>query len=66
MIRNLFSIFDPSTKIIFINLSINWISILLLLIIPNIYWIIPNSYILIYNKLIYLLNYEFKVILKKK
>lgn len=66
MITNLFSIFDPSTKILF-DLSLNWISIILLLLIfPNIYWLIPNNFNIIFFKLIYLLNNEFKVIIKKK
>lgn len=66
LITNLFSIFDPSTKIL-INLSINWISILLILIIiPNLYWIIPNTFNLIYYKLINNLINEFKIIIKNK
>lgn len=65
MITNLFSIFDPSTKFL-IELSLNWISIItLLLIIPNLYWILPNNLNLIYNKLINSLFNEFKIILKK-
>lgn len=66
MITNLFSIFDPSTKLI-IDLSINWISIFFLLfIIPNLYWLIPNNLNLIYIKLLSSLFNEFKLILKKK
>lgn len=66
MITNLFSIFDPSTKILF-DLSLNWMSIILLLLIfPNIYWLIPNNFNIIFFKLIYLLNNEFKVIIKKR
>lgn len=66
MITNLFSIFDPSTKILF-DLSLNWISIIFLLVIfPNIFWLIPNNFNIIFFKLIYLLNNEFKVIIKKK
>lgn len=66
MITNLFSIFDPSTNFL-INSSINWISIILLLIIiPNIYWLIPNNFNILFLKLINLLNNEFKVIIKKK
>lgn len=66
MITNLFSIFDPSTKIIF-NFSINWISLLLfLLILPNIFWLIPNNINLIYIKLLNTLFNEFKIIIKKK
>lgn len=67
MITNLFSIFDPSTKILAINLSLNWLSILfILLIIPNLYWLIPNNFNLIYIKLLNILFNEFKIILKKK
>lgn len=67
MITNLFSIFDPSTKIILLNLSLNWSSIiLLLLIIPNIFWLIPNNFNLIFLKLTNILNNEFKIIIKKK
>jgi len=66
MITNLFSIFDPSTKILYINLSINWLSIIfILIIIPNLYWLIPNNLNLIYIKLLNLLFNEFKIILKK-
>lgn len=67
MITNLFSIFDPSTKLFIINLSLNWLSIILLIIlIPNTYWIIYNNLNLIYNKLLNILFNEFKIILKKK
>lgn len=67
MITNLFSIFDPSTKLFIINLSINWRSIIfILLILPNIYWLIPNNLNLIYNKLLNILFNEFKIIVKKK
>lgn len=66
MITNLFSIFDPSTKIIF-NFSLNWISLLIfLIIIPNIFWLIPNNINLIYTKLLNILFNEFKIIIKKK
>nr|ATN41145.1 ATP synthase F0 subunit 6 [Diptera sp. 66 LC-2017] len=65
MMTNLFSMFDPSTKIIF-KLSLNWMSIIiLLLMIPNMYWLIPNSLNLMYLKLINLLYKEFKIIIKK-
>lgn len=66
MIINLFSIFDPSTNFIFSN-SLNWISIILLiLIIPKLFWLIPNNLNILFSKLIYLLNNEFKLIIKKK
>lgn len=67
MITNLFSIFDPSTKFLSLNLSINWLSILfIILLIPNIYWLIPNNLNLIYMKLLNILYNEFKIIVKKK
>lgn len=67
MITNLFSIFDPSTKILIIDLSLNWISIIILIIIlPNLFWLIPNNFNLLFNKLINILYNEFKIIIKKK
>lgn len=66
MITNLFSIFDPSTKLIF-NFSLNWFSIILFtLLIPNLFWLIPNNINLIYYKLLNNLFNEFKIIIKKK
>ena len=66
MITNLFSIFDPTTKFIF-NFSLNWCSLLLLLlIVPKKFWIIPNNLNLIYLKLLINLFNEFKIIIKKK
>lgn len=65
MITNLFSIFDPSTNFLF-SLSLNWISIfLLLLFIPNIFWLIPNNLNILFKTLTNLLNNEFKIIIKK-
>lgn len=62
MIANLFSIFDPSTNIL--NISFNWISTLLgLLLIPSIFWIIPNRHIIIWNSIIIKLHQEFKTLL---
>ena len=67
MITNLFSIFDPSTKIFILNISLNWLSIIfIILLIPNLYWLIPNNLNLIYSKLLNLLFNEFKIIVKKK
>lgn len=64
MITNLFSIFDPSSNF---NISINWISIpLIIIFIPSIYWIIPNNLRIIYSKIIKLLNNEFKTIINNK
>lgn len=61
MITNLFSIFDPSTKF---NISLNWFStIIILIIIPINYWLLPNNINLIYKKIIFNLNNELKVII---
>nr|YP_010981220.1 ATP synthase F0 subunit 6 [Exoristobia philippinensis]WOE90350.1 ATP synthase F0 subunit 6 [Exoristobia philippinensis] len=64
MMNNLFSIFDPSTSL---NYSMNWmISILLILMIPLMYWFIPSRWNYIYIKLLNLLINEFKILLIKK
>lgn len=65
MITNLFSIFDPTSRIF--NLSINWISsIIRILIIPSIYWIIPSRINYLWNKILISLHKEFKILLKNK
>nr|AUJ22871.1 ATP synthase F0 subunit 6 [Apocephalus antennatus] len=59
---NLFSVFDPSSSIL--NLSINWISTFLgLLMIPSLFWLIPSRYHIIYNKILTTLHSEFKVLI---
>lgn len=64
MITNLFSIFDPSSTF---NLSINWTSVLfIILFIPSRYWLIPNNKNILYNKIIILLFNEFKIIINNK
>lgn len=61
MITNLFSIFDPSTNF---NLSLNWLSSLLgLIIIPYIYWLIPNRFSILWNTILITLHKEFKTLL---
>lgn len=61
MITNLFSIFDPSTNF---NLSLNWLSSLLgLIIIPYIYWLIPNRFTILWNTILTTLHKEFKTLL---
>nr|UPX88776.1 ATP synthase F0 subunit 6 [Ernodes articularis] len=61
MMNNLFSIFDPSTNM---NLSINWISTILgLLIIPSFYWIIPNRIMMLWIKITNFLHLEFKMLM---
>lgn len=62
MITNLFSIFDPSTRI---NLSLNWLSALILIIfIPSLFWITPNNINFIYIKITKTLYNEYKVIIR--
>lgn len=61
MITNLFSIFDPSTNF---NLSLNWLSSLLgLIIIPYMYWLIPNRFSILWNTILVTLHKEFKTLL---
>lgn len=62
MIRNLFSVFDPSTNII--RLSINWTRTLLgLIIIPINFWLIPSRNYILWNKIILTLHKEFKILI---
>lgn len=62
MITNLFSVFDPSTSII--NLSLNWLSTFIgLLVIPSLYWIMPSRYNIIWNNILLTLHKEFNTLL---
>nr|ASY98331.1 ATP synthase F0 subunit 6 [Deroplatys lobata] len=62
---NLFSIFDPSSN--FINLSLNWLSILIgFLLIPLFFWFIPSRSIMLWNFITMKLFKEFKLLLGKK
>nr|YP_010879519.1 ATP synthase F0 subunit 6 [Graphium eurous]WHE44896.1 ATP synthase F0 subunit 6 [Graphium eurous] len=62
MMTNLFSIFDPSTNIF--NLSLNWMSTLIgLMIIPYSFWIIPNRQFILWNFILNKLHNEFKTLL---
>nr|UYI30642.1 ATP synthase F0 subunit 6 [Aquatica lateralis] len=64
MMTNLFSSFDPSTSM---NLSLNWMSIMLgLIVLPSMFWVIPSRINLMWIKLCLTLMNEFKVILKIK
>nr|AIW06294.1 ATP synthase F0 subunit 6 [Curculionidae sp. MT-2014] len=61
---NLFSTFDPTTNL---NLSLNWLSIFLgVLIIPPFFWLIPSRINIIWVKLIMTLHSEFKNLIKSK
>nr|YP_009349952.1 ATP synthase F0 subunit 6 [Lipotactes tripyrga]AQM40126.1 ATP synthase F0 subunit 6 [Lipotactes tripyrga] len=61
MMINLFSIFDPSTTLIF---SLNWTSIFIsLLLLPLSYWLIPSRYSYLWSFIIKTLHIEFKLLL---
>nr|YP_009828728.1 ATP synthase F0 subunit 6 [Hemerobius japonicus]QJC58960.1 ATP synthase F0 subunit 6 [Hemerobius japonicus] len=61
MMTNLFSMFDPSTNF---NLSLNWLSSLLgLMIIPYMYWLMPNRFSMLWNNILITLHKEFKTLL---
>nr|AYW52185.1 ATP synthase F0 subunit 6 [Lamiinae sp. 1 ACP-2013] len=61
MMTNLFSSFDPSTNF---NLSLNWMSTLIgLLIIPPMFWLVPSRICLIWFKIISTLHKEFKILI---
>nr|WDA98579.1 ATP synthase F0 subunit 6 [Rhagonycha przewalskii] len=61
---NLFSSFDPSSTM---NLSLNWLSaILSILILPTIFWLIPSRISMMWNKILFILNKEFKILLNLK
>jgi F-type H+-transporting ATPase subunit a len=62
MIRNLFSVFDPSTRTI--NLPLNWTRTFIgLIFIPVRMWLIPSRYFMTWNTLIVKLHNEFKILL---
>nr|YP_009525292.1 ATP synthase F0 subunit 6 [Palpita hypohomalia]AXS63728.1 ATP synthase F0 subunit 6 [Palpita hypohomalia]QAT19925.1 ATP synthase F0 subunit 6 [Palpita hypohomalia] len=62
MMNNLFSIFDPSTNLLF--LPLNWISTFIgLLFIPYSFWLIPNRYYFFWNFILNKLHKEFKMLL---
>nr|QWB85900.1 ATP synthase F0 subunit 6 [Aegosoma pallidum] len=64
MMTNLFSSFDPTTNF---NLSLNWTSTLIgLIIIPSSFWLIPSRFSMIWNKIIFTLHKEFKILLGTK
>lgn len=65
MITNLFSVFDPSSRIF--NLSLNWLRTFIgLLIIPSTYWLIPSRWFIIWNFILLILHKEFKILLGPK
>nr|AEI29260.1 ATP synthase F0 subunit 6 [Polydrusus marginatus] len=61
---NLFSTFDPSTNL---NMSLNWLSIILgLFIIPPMYWLIPSRPNMMWIIMMFTLHKEFKNLIKTK
>lgn len=63
MIRNLFSIFDPSTRI---NFSLNWIRLIyFILFLPILFWFRPSKYFILLNKFSNFIIKEIKTSLNK-
>nr|AXS66244.1 ATP synthase F0 subunit 6 [Tenebrionoidea sp. 2 KM-2017] len=61
MMMNLFSSFDPTSNL---NLSMNWLSTLIgILIIPSTFWLIPSRLNILWFKIISTLHKEFKTLL---
>nr|UFZ12921.1 ATP synthase F0 subunit 6 [Protohermes basimaculatus] len=61
MMTNLFSVFDPSSSF---NLSLNWLSTFLgLLIIPMSFWLLPSRFNFIWFNVLNTLHNEFKTLL---
>nr|YP_009131551.1 ATP synthase F0 subunit 6 [Pelecinus polyturator]AIW82470.1 ATP synthase F0 subunit 6 [Pelecinus polyturator] len=61
--KNLFSIFDPSTSLYF---SFNWMSLLFnLILLPMFFWLIPSRLNYFWLLIFYYLNKEFKILLNK-
>nr|APX40438.1 ATP synthase F0 subunit 6 [Longitarsus melanocephalus] len=64
MMSNLFSSFDPTSTF---NLSLNWLSTLIgLLIMPPMFWIAPSRFNILWMKIILTLHKEFKILLGNK
>nr|AMW67792.1 ATP synthase F0 subunit 6 [Chasmoptera huttii] len=62
MMSNLFSMFDPSTNIF--NLSINWMSSIIgLIIIPTPFWLTPSRFHILWFNILSTLHKEFKTLL---
>nr|AFU50290.1 ATP synthase F0 subunit 6 [Disteniazteca fimbriata] len=64
MMMNLFSSFDPTTNF---NLSLNWLSTFIgLIIIPSSFWLIPSRMSKLWSKIIMILHQEFKTLIGSK
>lgn len=61
MIINIFSIFDPSTSI---NLSLNWLRIIIVLtLLPYQFWLLPSRSVFIWHLTINYIFKEFKILI---
>lgn len=61
MITNLFSIFDPSSRL---NLSLNWLRIFIIIFLfPYQFWLIPSRYLFTWNIILNFLFKEFKILI---
>nr|YP_009441946.1 ATP synthase F0 subunit 6 [Pityogenes bidentatus]AOY40167.1 ATP synthase F0 subunit 6 [Pityogenes bidentatus] len=64
MMANLFSSFDPST-FSSTSMSLNWFSsMIMLLIIPPMFWLIPSRLNMLWTNLILTIHKEFKILIK--
>nr|QWB85707.1 ATP synthase F0 subunit 6 [Chlorophorus diadema diadema] len=64
MMANLFSSFDPTTNL---NLSLNWTSSLIgLILIPPMFWFVPSRLNMLWSLIINTLHKEFKILLGQK
>nr|ARH54905.1 ATP synthase F0 subunit 6 [Campyloscelina sp. AH-2016] len=64
MMTNLFSSFDPSTST---SISLNWSSsLIMILVIPPLYWFIPSRLSIMWSILLLFLHKEFKNLIKSK
>nr|AEP27559.1 ATP synthase F0 subunit 6 [Hylobius abietis] len=64
MMTNLFSSFDPSSNFL---LSLNWMStMIMLIIIPPMFWLIPSRLSMLWISIILLLHNELKILIKYK
>nr|YP_010464931.1 ATP synthase F0 subunit 6 [Gonodactylaceus falcatus]UUL95405.1 ATP synthase F0 subunit 6 [Gonodactylaceus falcatus] len=62
MMTNLFSVFDPSTSLM--NMQLNWLSTFIgLFMIPVAYWMLPNRLYFMWSSLLKTLHLEFKILL---
>nr|YP_010531259.1 ATP synthase F0 subunit 6 [Athalia tanaoserrula]UXW93572.1 ATP synthase F0 subunit 6 [Athalia tanaoserrula] len=65
MMNSTFSIFDPMSS--FMNLNLNWISTLLgLMFIPQLFWLTPSRFNIFWYKILNTLHLELNILLENK